>query len=131
MDVIIDHLAIGSYKEALHPPPDVTALLNVAAERAIKTSLLYHKVPIVDMKPIPSYQMKEAVDWIQTHIARYSILVVCNAGVGRSPSVVIGYLCCAKGYDYEEAVRFVAQRKQHISVLPELKQTIEAVKSTF
>ena len=131
MNIIIDRLAIGSYNDALHPPLEVTALLNVAAERDIKTALPYHKVPIVDMRPIPAHQMKEVVDWIQTHIGRYSILVVCNAGVGRSPSVVIGYLCCIKGYDYEEAVTFVAQRKPHIAVLPELKKTIEAVKGTF
>jgi hypothetical protein len=71
MKFILDNLAIGSYEDALKPPSEITALLNVAIEKDIETKLLYHKVPIVDMQPIPSEQMKEAVEWIRGHIDRY------------------------------------------------------------
>lgn len=131
MNVILNSLAIGNYEAALHPPSEITALLNVAGERDIETELLYHKVPIVDMKMIPPSQLKEAVEWINTHIDRYMILVFCNAGVGRAPSVVIGYLCCYKRYSFENAVAFVAKRKPHISTLPDLQRTIEAVMSSI
>ena len=47
MKFILDHLAIGSYEEALRPSSEITALLNVAKEKDLKTSLLYHKVPII------------------------------------------------------------------------------------
>jgi len=83
------------------------------------------------MQPIPSEQMKEAVEWIRDYIDRYKILAFCNAGVGRSPSVVIGYLCCFKGLSFGDAVEFVARRKPDISILPELIRTIEDVKSSI
>ncbi len=127
MIFIIDNLAIGSYEDALKPLSEITALLNVAKELDVDTPLLYHKVPIIDMQPIPPEQMKEAVEWIRDHIERYKIMVFCNAGIGRSPSVVIGYLCCFLEYSFGDAVEFVARRKPDISILPKLIRTIEDV----
>ena len=131
MKFIIDNLAIGGYEDALKPPSEITALLNVAEEKEIETKLLYHKVPVVDMQPIPHEQMKEAIEWIRDHITRYKIMVFCNACIGRSPSVVIGYLCCFLGHSFGDAVEFVAKRKPDISVLPDLIRTIEDVKSSI
>ena len=129
MHFILDELAIGNYEEALRPPPTVSALLNVAMEKDIHdTTMLYHKIPIVDMRPIPPEQMREAVGWIREHIAQYRIMVFCNAGVGRSPSVAIGYLFCIAGYGFGEAVEFVARRKPDISILPNLIRTVEVAK---
>lgn len=129
MNFILDHLAIGNYEEALNPPSEISALLNVANKKDIsETTLLYHKIPIIDMQPIPMDQMKEAVEWIEDHIISYKIMVFCNAGIGRSPSVVIGYLCCSLGYGFGEAVESVAKRRPNISILPNLIRTIEDVK---
>lgn len=131
MNFILDNLAIGSYEDALKPPSEITALLNVAEGKYIETKLLYHKVPIIDMQPLPPKQMKEAIEWIRDHIIRYKIMVFCNAGIGRSSSVVIGYLCCFLGYSFGDAVEFVAKRKPDISILPKLIRTIEDVKSSI
>ena len=129
MTFVLDKLAIGSYEEAIMPPPKISALLNVAVERDVdNTTLVYHKVPIVDMTPIPAGQMKEAVEWIRDQISTHSIMVFCNAGVGRSPSIVIGYFCCVLGYGFGDAVEFVARRKSNVSILPDLIKTIEAAK---
>lgn len=63
MIFVLDKLAIGSYEEAIKPLTQISALLNVAVERDLdSTSLVYKKVPIVDMTPIPAEQMKEVVD---------------------------------------------------------------------
>lgn len=131
MIFILENLAIGSYLDALRPPSNITALLNVAREKDVKAKLIYYKVPIIDMQPIPSQQMKEAVEWIRDHIGGYKIMVFCNAGIGRSPSVVIGYICCFLGYSFGDAVEFVAKRKPHISILPNLIKTIENVKNSI
>lgn len=121
MKFILDNLAVGDYQEALQPPPEITALLCVAEEHDLENpSLLYHKVPVVDMKAIPAVLLKDAVEWIIEHIEDQRIMVFCHGGVGRSPSVVIAYLCCVHGYGFGEAVEFVATRKPRMSILPKL-----------
>jgi len=132
MKYILNELAIGTFEEASIPSPEISALLNVAIEKDLcNTDVLYHKVPIADMSPIPSNQMKEAVEWIRDHIGEHRIMVFCNLGVGRSPSVVIGYLTTILGYGFGEAVELVARRKPDISILPNLIKTIEEVKASI
>ena len=130
MDFILDHLAIGSFEEAVEPSSEVDALLCVAQEHDVDSgSRKYHKVPIVDMQPIPVGQMEDAVNWIGDNITDHRIMVFCNAGIGRTPSVVVGYLCCALGYSFGDAVEHVANRKPYMSILPNLIQTIDEVKN--
>jgi len=127
--IIKGKLSIGSYKDALDPSGEITALLCVASERDLKNPVLfYHKIPIIDMRPVAVDQLKEAVLWIEKHIDINHIMVFCNAGVGRSSSVVIAYLCCIMGYGFGEAVEYVAVRKPYISPLPNLLLSIEDVK---
>jgi protein-tyrosine phosphatase len=129
VNLILDNLAIGNYQDALNPPSDINALLCVAQELDIcKPALFYHKVPIVDMRPIPTEQLREAVEWIRVNLSDNTILVFCNAGVGRSPSVVIAYLCCILGYSFGNAVEYVANKKPYMSILPNLIKSIEEIK---
>jgi hypothetical protein len=53
--------------------------------------------------------------------------VFCDGGVGRSPSVVVAYLC-SKGMRFGQAVEFVAMRKPYMSILPNL---IESIRKAF
>ena len=129
MDFILDNLAIGNYREALAPASDINALLCVAREHDIyDTKYKYFKVPIVDMQPIPTEQLKGAVVWLRSNIKDNKIMVFCNAGIGRSPSVVVGFLCCILGYSFGEAVEYVAARRPYMSILPNLIKTIEETK---
>ena len=68
--------------------------------------------------------MSEAILWIKDHIRHQGVLVVCKAGIGRSPSIVIGYLCSI-GFGYDEAVRFVGSKRGDISPVPNLAFSIE------
>ncbi len=128
MDFILNNLAIGNFKEAQTPSPEIAVLLCVAQEKdLLKVDLPYYKVPIIDMKPIPAEQLKKALDIIADNIREHRILIFCNAGVGRSPSVVVGYLCCKLGYGFGQAVEYVATRRPYMSILPNLIQTIKGV----
>jgi protein-tyrosine phosphatase len=130
VDFILDNLAIGSAADAWSGLTTVDALLCVAQEIELPPRFVVsHKVAIVDMQPIPAEQIADAVSWIDAMIGRYRILVFCNAGVGRSSSCVIAYLCCKRGFGFGEAVEFVARRRPYISILPNLLLTIEAVNS--
>lgn len=129
MDYILDNLAIGNAREASQPASSISALLCVAQEIEIpSTSLIYYKVPIIDMQPIPEQQLEEAVEWIHHHIQNYKILVFCSAGVGRSTSIVVGYLCTMLGFKFGTAVEFIAQKRPYMSILPNLIVSIDRVK---
>jgi len=121
---VYDNLTISPYEEASAAPEAFGALLNVAEEHPIpETDRPAHKVPVVDMQPIPPDQLEEAIRWIDRHI-----YLCCNAGVGRFSSVAIGYLCCREGFSFGEAVEHLAQRKPDISPLPRLIESIETVR---
>ncbi|PQJ36823.1 hypothetical protein BSZ35_00265 [Salinibacter sp. 10B] len=127
---VYENLTVGPYEEAKTPLDGIKALLNVAEEHSLpETNLPAHKVPIVDMQPIPAEQLEEAVRWIDEHIGDHHIYLFCNAGVGRSPSVAVAYLCCYRGFSFGEAVEHVARRKPDISTLPMLIERIDTVKS--
>lgn len=132
MDFILDNVAIGEYEEAVSPPSGITALLCVAEERNLSSpNLPYHKVPIVDMRPIPADQLKDALGWIHRMTTDGGrVLVFCNLGTGRSPSVVISYLCCRMNYSFGEAVETVARKRPNISILPKLILSIEEILSS-
>ncbi len=129
MDFILDNVAIGEYEEAVSPPPEISSLLCVAEERNLSSPTLpYHKVPIADMRPIPADQLNDAVSWIHRMTSTGGrVLVFCNLGTGRSPSVVISYLCCRKNFSFGEAVEMVARKRPNISILPKLILSIEEI----
>ncbi|MGQ9508100.1 MAG: dual specificity protein phosphatase family protein [Thermodesulfobacteriota bacterium] len=124
MTSILERLAIGDLKDLEQPQEGVNFILNVAEEVEVShPHLHYHKIPLKDGFPIPVEKMKEAISWIKRHIASGKVLVACHWGVGRSASVIIGYLCNL-GFGYEEALEFVSSKKPGINPIPRLKETI-------
>ena len=127
---ILPHLTVGPYEEALSPPEEIDALLNVAEEHPLpETDRVARKVPMTDMQPIPVDQLEAAVRWIDRHIGDHHIYLFCNAGVGRSPSVAVAYLCCVRDQSFGEAVEHVARRKPNMSTLPNLIERIESIRA--
>ena len=54
------------------------------------------------------------------------VLVQCHAGRSRSAVVVAGYLVTARGIDPEEALNFVALKRQ-IAVTPGLERLLDSL----
>ena len=69
--------------------------------------------------------MLEAINGIEENIISDKIFFY-RYGAGRSASVVISYLCSI-GFDYPEAINFVASKKRGINPLPLL--TAETVRT--
>ena len=131
MNYILEHLAVGNPVDAVNAHEHFDAFLNVASEVEFQSEQFpgktYLKVAIDDMKPIPAFRLMEAAEFIDQNIATKRILVFCDGAVGRSPSVVVAYLC-SKGMRFGQAVEFVAMRKPFMSILPDL---IESIKKAF
>ena len=70
----------------------------------------YCKLPLIDFQPIDPQFIPKAVSWLKEVIADHTVLVHCNAGIGRSPSIVVCYLY-EIGFGLEEAVRLVKRKR--------------------
>ncbi len=55
-------------------------------------------------------------------------MVCCRAGMGRSVSVVMAYLCCVQGMTYAEVLKLVMKRRPGAMPLPNLEDAINQVR---
>ena len=69
------------------------------------------------------------VQGLTRHLPEYHILVACGVGFGRSPSIIIAYLCCLHGLSFEEAQDLVTQKRPGTTPLPHLASIIEQLKT--
>ena len=129
MHVITESLSVGNIEDAKMPPASIGGLLLVADEYEIKPphGIVYARVPLKEFTEADPHDMERAVAWLERHIASNRLVVCCRAGMGRSVSVVIAYLCCVKGMSYVEAVAFVKARRPGATPLPQLQETINEV----
>lgn len=118
-------MAIGDLKDLENPVEEVRSILNVAEEIDVNLpNYNYHKIPLKDGVPIPLEKMREAIEWIRKYISSDKVLVACHYGVGRSASIIIGYLCSV-GFGYKEALNFISLKRPGINPIPGLEETIK------
>lgn len=129
MHGITDLLAVGNIDDAKKLPSFFGGLLLVADEYEINPphGIAYARIPLKEFTEAAPPNIERAVAWLEQHIGSKPLIVCCRAGMGRSVSVVIAYLCCVKGMRYVEAVAFVKARRPGATPLPQLEQTINEV----
>ena len=130
MHPINEYLAVGNAQDAAQPAKFITAVLNVAAENKIDQpdGRAYAWIPFKEYAEADPVQLDEAVEWLEQHQNGNRLMVCCRAGMGRSVSVVIAYLCLAQAMLYEEAVKLVSARRPGATPLPNLEATIQFVR---
>jgi protein-tyrosine phosphatase len=136
VDWITDEIAVGNYLEAL----DIELLQRDRFASALSLDgTLYGKDPadcglrrieVVRLEDAPGNDFrlfKLAVDNL-VELVRDAppVLVQCHAGRSRSAVVVAGYLVTARGIDPEEALRFVAGKRE-IAVTLGLEQLLDSL----
>lgn len=129
MHHVTEWLLVGNLEDAKKPPAFVQGVLFLAAEHDVTPlpDVLFTKIPMVEFGQASPQQVYEAVAWLEQHAGTRKIMVCCRAGMGRSVSMVIAYLCCAKGMSYEEAVQLLKARRPGATPLPMLEDTIQQV----
>ena len=130
MHLINENLAVGNAQDAERPVRFMTAILNVAAESQIAPppGLAYAWIPFKEFAEADPTLLEQAVEWLGQHEKDHRLMVCCRAGMGRSVSVVIAYLCLIKGVPYQDAVKQVAARRPGATPLPNLEGTIRLVR---
>ena len=129
MHQITDRLFVGNINDAVQPPAHIGALLLVAEEYSIDvpTGLSYGKLPFKDFGEADPKQLADAVLWVEQHVVDNRVMVCCRAGMGRSVSVVMAYLCCVEHMAYADVLKLVMTRRPGAMPLPNLEHTIERV----
>ena len=129
MHHVTETLLVGNVEDAKNPPSFVQGVLFLAKEHDIPPpdGILFAKIPLVEFGQADPQQVYEAVAWLERHAPKKKVMVCCRAGMGRSVSMVIAYLCCVQGMDYSEAVQLLRSRRPGATPLPNLDATIQQV----
>lgn len=130
MHMITDQLLVGNIDDAQQPPAVVGTLLLVAEELTVTPApwMDYRHIPFREFAKADPGKLMEAVQWLESRAPTERKLVCCRAGMGRSVSVVMAYLCCVEGKSYDEVLKLVMIRHPGAMPLPNLQVAIEQVR---
>jgi protein-tyrosine phosphatase len=130
MHMITDQLLVGNIDDAQQPPAVVGNLLLVAEELVVTPApwMDYRHIPFREFAKADPAKLMEAVQWLESRAPAERKLVCCRAGMGRSVSVVMAYLCCVEGKSYDEVLKLVMTRHPGAMPLPNLQVAIEQVR---
>ncbi|KAL4668387.1 hypothetical protein H8957_011230 [Semnopithecus entellus] len=97
----------------------ITALLNVSrrTSEACTTHLHYKWIPVEDSHTADiSSHFQEAIDFIDCVREKGGkVLVHCEAGISRSPTICMAYLMKTKQFRLKEAFDYIKQRRSMVS----------------
>ena len=130
MHMITDHLLVGGMADAQEPPEAIGTLLLVAEEFSIDPPiwLEYQRIPFREFAKADPTRLFRAVEWLEPRVPKGWTLVCCRAGMGRSVSVVMAYLCCVEGRSYDDVLKLIMTRRPGAMPLPNLQIAIEQVR---
>jgi protein-tyrosine phosphatase len=130
MHLVTETLLVGNINDAREPPVKIGALLLVAAEYTLEptSGLLYGRIPLAEFAEAEPVLLDRAVSWVEQHHSDNRVMVCCRAGMGRSVSVVMAYLCCVQGMTYTEVLKLVMTRRPGAMPLPNLEEAITQVR---
>ena len=131
MDHILGSLYIGNIDDAHTPASNISALLWTALESKLDPlpqGVVLGRIPLREYTEAVPMDIESGIAWLERYLPQHQILVACRAGMGRSVSVVIAYLCCVQHMSYDKAVELVRERREGTTPLPNLEKTIEKVK---
>lgn len=126
---ITDTLFVGNIYEVEKPPAQITAVLLVAEEFTPEApaGVIYERIPFKEFGEAKPASLNQAIEWIARHHSDNRVLVCCRAGMGRSVSVVMAYLCCVHSMAYADVLQLVMTRRPAACPLPNIQATIKQV----
>lgn len=130
MHLITENLLVGNINDAREPPSKIGALLLVAAEYTVESPdwLISGRIPFSEYAEAEPHLLDQAVSWVEEHISDNRVMVCCRAGMGRSVSVVMAYLCCVEEMSYSEVMQLVMNRRPGAMPLSHLEKAITGVR---
>ena len=144
---ILSRLYIGSHPatiediELLRTELAIAAVLNLQTEEDMQaigldfvpleayyrtSPLVLVRVPMKEEESVMREKLWECIRAMERLLdAGHTVYLHCTAGIGRSPTVAIGYLHSRLGWDLGAAVRYVKQVRQCSPHLEALRLALE------
>jgi len=111
---------------------DIRHILSIGVSISEKyDNIQYHTCDLLDLPEsniLPS--IKKCIDIIHANL-KENILVHCNAGVSRSPSIVIAYLMIIMKLSYDEAYNMVKRARNCIRPNDGFVKQLRSIENTF
>jgi len=136
MDWITENIAVGNYLEA--QDAELLRREGVRSVLSLDRTLTVHDAQRLGLEEVESVPLedgpgndlrlfRQAVEALGTLLRKNKpVLVQCHAGRSRSAVVVAGYLMVSLGMEREEALKFVAN-KRDIAVTAGLERLLESL----
>ena len=125
------HLYIGEQVDAESPPSFISAVFWTALDPQLSPppKVVFARLPLKEYTEPDLIDLEMGVQWLARHLPEHHILVACRVGFGRSPSIIMAYLCCMHGLSFKEAQDLVTQKRPGTTPLPHLASLIEQLKT--
>jgi protein-tyrosine phosphatase len=108
----------------------VTAVLDLTSELSEIPALLklnYLNIPTLDLAPLSSVQLEQAVEFITAHAATGKVFVHCKAGYSRSAAAIAAYLLRSGHVStVEQALTLIRGARPEIVIRPEVRHALHA-----
>ena len=131
---ILPRLFVGSHPrttadiERLRREAGITAVLNIHTDDDMDAvgldfppleahyetcAVVLRRVPVLEQQPEMRAKLYRCVQALNELLAEgHTVYLHCTAGIGRAPTVAIGYLHYCLGWDWDDAVAHVKQARQ-------------------
>ncbi len=128
---IADHLYIGEQVDAQSPPPFISAVFWTALDPPLTAppDIVFGRLPLKEYTEPDLIDFEMGIQWLARHLPEHNILVACRVGLGRSPSLIIAYLCCVQNLSFAEAQELVTRKRPGTTTLPHLASLIEQLQA--
>lgn len=125
-----ERLYIGSLKDAerlnADNPASITTVVSLCPEEPLSKAqgITYLKISIADAQPIPPAQFEEITKTITEQVRRGAVLLVCAAGMSRSPIMAAAWMHRSGNLDFEAAMQNIGGLRPMIDPSPILLRSV-------
>ena len=125
------HLFIGEQVDAQSPPAFISAVFWTALDTQLSPppNIVFGRLPLKEYTEPDLIDLEMGIQWLARHLPEHNILVACRVGLGRSPSLIIAYLCCVQHLSFAEAQELVTRKRPETTPLPHLASKIEQLQT--
>lgn len=126
-----ERLYVGSLKDANRLAFDnsigVTTIVSLCTEEVLPKfeEITYEIIPIADARPISAEQFEEIMEAIARHIRGGTVLLMCAAGMSRSPAMAAAWMHRCGYLNFDAGVQRITELRPITDPSPILLRSVK------